>query len=184
MASSPSRNHSGNAVDAVGARGDEVVLSAFDAAISLNLVKIKALQQENIIAKQKKQIMLLRRQLCEFTPDNPKAMLPQKRAASLEFGRKKRIPCWQPFTNEVAKRAIDTLSEDVESLKEDTNSLGEDLTRCKNAVNKDRRVEKEGIRDLQATNRRLDKVCEALTEIRDLLSMDRINYSAETQEEL
>ena len=46
--------------------------------------------------------------------------------------------------------------------------------------NKDREVQEEIRHALEDSNRRIDKLCEALDEVRDLLSLDRISYSPET----
>ena len=87
--------------------------------------------------------------------------------------RKKQAKHWGPFTNEQAREAIQDLSYDVEFLKPK-------LVQRTSILKKDG-IHKEEVRhSLEDTNHRVDRLCEAVNEVRELLSLERIDYSPET----
>ena len=99
-----------------------------------------------------------------------------KRKADPEYWqvqKQNRIKHWGPFTKEKAREAIQDISYDLELMKPR-------LVRSTTIWNKDREVQEEIRHALEDSNRRIDKLCEALDEVRDLLSLDRISYSPET----
>ena len=87
--------------------------------------------------------------------------------------KQNRIKHWGPFTKEKAREAIQDISYDLELMKPR-------LVRSTTIWNKDREVQEEIRHALADTNHKVDKLCEALDEVRDLLSLDRISYSPET----
>ena len=91
----------------------------------------------------------------------------------LKAERKKRTKHWGPFTKEQTREAIQDLSYDVQFLKPK-------LVQRTSIWNKDRDCMEEVRHALDDTNHRIDRLCAALNEVRDIMKLERISYSPET----